>query len=120
MHPGLGKTRFDAKSPQTLLQSTRDNVAGRTSDVDPLLDWVEKKVDPITSRSLIERDDVPVVDVAGALTEVGRSRPQARMMLIVLMVPMVLANDAHGCVFLSGYRVGTNLSIVRLSRNLTI
>ena len=64
------------------------------------------------------------------INQVGRSRSQARMMLMVLILPMVLmlpvvlmvlANDAHACVFfLSRYRVGINLSIVRLSRNLTI
>jgi hypothetical protein len=41
MHPGLASNKFDGKSPQTWLQSTRDYIAGRTSELDPLLDWVE-------------------------------------------------------------------------------
>ena len=72
MHPGLDNNRFDAKSRQTWLQSTCGYIAGRTSDVDPLWDWVEKQVDPIASRSLLDRDDVPMVDAAGTLTEVSR------------------------------------------------
>ena len=52
MLPGLASHTFDSKSPQTWLQSTRDYAAGRTSELDPLLDWVESQVDPISSRAL--------------------------------------------------------------------
>ena len=72
MYPGFGKNRYDSKSPQLWLQSTHDYVAGRTSEVDPLLDWAERQVEPITSRSLLGRPGIPMVDFAGTPTAVSQ------------------------------------------------
>ena len=72
-HPGLDKNRYDSKSPQSWLQSTRDYVAGRTSETDPLLDWVEQQVEPITTQMLIAAPmscgSIPMVGAAGNLVE---------------------------------------------------
>ena len=74
MLPGLASNKFDGKSPQTWLQSTRDYIAGRTSELDPLLDWVEAQIEPITLGLLANppRDrNIPMVDAA-TLLEVSR------------------------------------------------
>ena len=39
--PGLTSNKFDPKTLQTWLQSTRDYIARRASELAPLLDWVE-------------------------------------------------------------------------------
>ena len=64
MMPRLTSNKFDTKSPQTWLQSTRDYIAGRTSELDPLLDWVEAQIEPISLDTLLHvapavRPDVP-------------------------------------------------------------
>ena len=71
---GLTSNKFDSKSPQNWLQSTRDYVAGRTSELDPLLDWVEAQVEHITLDVLANPPrarNIPMVDAA-TLLEVSR------------------------------------------------
>ena len=75
MLPGLTSNKFDAKSPQTWLQLTRDYIAGRTSELDPLLDWVEAQIEPISLDMLLHQprgQTIPMVDAAGSLIEVAR------------------------------------------------
>ena len=75
MMPGVSTNKFDAKSPQSWLQSTRDYVAGRTSELDPLLDWVEAQTEPISLAMLMHPNperSIPMVDAAGSLGEVAR------------------------------------------------
>ncbi len=86
-YPGLDKNRYDSKSPQSWLQATRDYVAGRTSEIDPLLDWVERQVEPITTEMHVRRDDIPMVDSAGNLVEVSRQ--------FWAMLNSLLASDSH-------------------------
>ena len=50
-----GKGGFDAKSPQTWLQSTRDDLAGRTDELDAVLDWAEGQ----TEQNPAELDRIP-------------------------------------------------------------
>ena len=75
MLPGLTSNKFDAKSPQTWFQPTRDYIAGRTSELDPLLDWVEAQIEPIFLNMLMSpsrNKPIPMVDAAGNLIEVAR------------------------------------------------
>ena len=51
----------------------RDSVAGRTAEVDPLLDWVEQQVGPITDNEILhEKGNAPMVNAAQSLKEVFR------------------------------------------------
>ena len=44
-----GQGGYDLKSPHTWLQSTRDYLAGRTDELDAVLDWAEAQTEPIVS-----------------------------------------------------------------------
>ena len=44
-----GKGGYDLKSPQTWLQSARAYSAGRTEELDAVLDWSEAQTEPIVS-----------------------------------------------------------------------
>ena len=46
------KLVYSSKSPQTWLQDVRDYLAGRTSEIDRLLDWTESQTEEITAESL--------------------------------------------------------------------
>ena len=67
-----GKGRYDAKKPQEWLQSLRDYVAGRTAEMDPLLDWVEQQAEDIPFDLDRQPGSAPMVIVAPNLREVSR------------------------------------------------
>ena len=94
MLPGLAVNKFDAKSPQSWLQSTRDYIAGRTSEMDPLLDWVEAQVEPITLDMLANpprASSVPMLDAA-SLIEVSRQ-------LWAMLNPLLSGDADKGTMF---------------------
>ena len=75
MIPGVSTNKFDTKSTQSWPQSTPDYVAGRTSELDPVLDWVEAQTEPISLTMLMHPNPqrpIPMVDAAGSLGEVAR------------------------------------------------
>ena len=73
MLPGLASNKYDTKSPQTWLQATRNYIVGRTSEFDPLLNWVEAQIEPFASSALISAQGrVPIVDAAGNSNKVSR------------------------------------------------
>ena len=56
-----------------MLQSLRDYVAGRTAELDPLLDWVGHQVEPITDNEIFYgKDNAPMVDAAPSFKRVSR------------------------------------------------
>ena len=72
-----GKALYDAKDPAAWLQMLRDYVAGRSSEMDVILDWVESRTEEITESDMITSDaggSAPMIDVAGqgSLKEVAR------------------------------------------------
>ena len=62
---------YDSKSPQTWMQGLHDYVAGRTSEMDGILDWVEAQVEEIGDLSL-NQGQQPMVSFATSLTEVSK------------------------------------------------
>ena len=60
-----GKGKYDAKRSQEWLQAIRDYVAGRTAELDPLLDWVEKQVEEIPCS--LGQGSAPLVDAAPSI-----------------------------------------------------
>ena len=70
-----GKAFYDAKNPQVWLQMIRDYVAGRTAEMDPLLDWVESRTEEIIDLDEISTESggsAPMVDQAQTIREVAR------------------------------------------------
>ena len=65
-----GKMSYDTKKPEVWLQDLRDYVAGRTRELDQLLDWIEKQTDEITMDSA-RRAYVGCLDCA-TIDEVSR------------------------------------------------
>ena len=47
MPPALATHKYDHAKPLEWLQSARDYMAGRTEEIDGLLDWVEQRTEPI-------------------------------------------------------------------------
>ena len=72
MIPAVSHNKYDSKKAQEWLQTTRDYVAGRTSEMDPLLDWVERQEEPITDEALTSQGNVPMHDESLSLKEVSR------------------------------------------------
>ena len=72
MPPALALNRYDAKQPLEWMQTLRDYMAGRTEEIDSLLNWVELRTEPIVVEELTAGDSVPRVDRAPSLNEVSR------------------------------------------------
>ena len=70
--PALDKNRYDQKKPLEWLQSIRDYVAGRSDEIDPLLDWVEAQTEPITTEMLTSNGNLPMINGAPTLKEASR------------------------------------------------
>ena len=62
---------YDSQSPQTWMQGLRDYVAGRTSEMDGILDWVKAQVEEIGGPSL-NQGQQPMVSFAMSFTEVSK------------------------------------------------
>ena len=50
--PVLATNKYDGRKPLEWLQDIRDYVAGRTEELDHLLNWIEVQTEPIESRKL--------------------------------------------------------------------
>ena len=46
-----GTYRYDSKKPASWLQEVRDYVAGRTRELDQLIDWIEKQKEELINAS---------------------------------------------------------------------
>ena len=67
-----GKGGYDPKSPQTWLQSTRDYLAGRTDEIDGVLDWAEAQTEPIASEPDRGNESFPMIHYALSAKELSR------------------------------------------------
>ena len=86
-----GKGAYQPKSPQLWLQDVRDYLAGRCSDMDRVLDWVESRRDEIEHSSL--GSGFPMLEHIGVHpTEVSRQ-------LWALLGPLVAADPSLHSVF---------------------
>ena len=72
--PALALQKYDSKKPLQWLQSVRDYVSGRTSELDPLLDWVEAQTTPITEKVLhgIGGGSMPMEERTTSLVDVAK------------------------------------------------
>ena len=70
LHPSLDKVKYNPKNPLEWMQDIRDYVAGRTEELDSILNWVARQSDEIDDDNLPE--DVPMVNKAPSLKEVSR------------------------------------------------
>ena len=72
MPPALAMHRYDYKKTLEWLQSLRDYMAGRTEEIDDLLNWVEARSEPIVLEVLTSADCVPMLKECPSLREVSR------------------------------------------------
>ena len=79
------------KKPLQWLQTVRDYVSGRTSELDDLLDWVESQTEPITENVLlgIHGGSVPMQDRTTSLIDVAKQ-------FWALLNPLVLDTPVEG------------------------
>ena len=71
------------------MQFVRDYVAGRTEDVDALLDWVEQQTEPITAEQLNGLGNVPMLNECPSLKEISRQ-------FWALLNPLVVNSNVSG------------------------
>ena len=65
-----GEGKYSVSKPLKWLKGLRNYLAGRCSDMDPLLDWIERQDDEIDHDQLLEC--VPMVNHAPSLKEVSK------------------------------------------------
>ena len=58
-----GAGRYNKASPQVWIQGVRDCLAGRTCEMDRVLDWVETRTEEIT-QAVLSLGGVPATDFA--------------------------------------------------------
>ena len=81
-----GKGMYDSKSPQTWLQNLRDYLAGRSADIDGVLDWAEGQSTEIPMVPDQRPGQFPMIDIPAPAKEISRQ-------LWAFLSPLV-ANDA--------------------------
>ena len=65
LHPSLEKVKYNGKNPLEWMQDIRDYVAGRTEEIDSVLNWVERQEETIDDDNL--PGDLPMLNRAPSM-----------------------------------------------------